>query len=321
MMRFAALTLLIALASVSTFAQTTESKRPLIVGTGAVTGIYFPASGAVQRLVNEGSSGVKLAVQSTAGSIVNLKSLLQGDLDLAMSQADWAHYASQGGQEQFPVKNDDLRALLGFHTEVVTIIARKEANIATLDDLKGKKINLGPTASGTRAIMNLLFKAMRWDVADMGSLQDLPSAEQAAAMCEGKLDAIVFLVPHPNSAVQEALAKCPSNLVSVSGPGIESVLAGTPFYSKYTFPTDMYREVTTEVPTFGVQALLVTTSKLPDSAAYAVVSESIKNIGVLNAIHPALSRLTAANMLPNSKVLPIHDGALKYFKEAGLMKE
>jgi uncharacterized protein len=313
-----ALTLL--LGSVATFAQAAEKAKPLIIGTGAVTGIYFPASGAVQRLVNDGESGVKLAVQSTAGSIANLKAVADGTLDLAMSQADWAHYASKGGQEQFTTGNENLRALMGFHTEVLTIIARKDAKIASLDDLKGKKINLGPTASGTRAIMNLLFKAMKWDVADMGSLMDMEPGEQAAAMCEGKVDAIVFLVPHPNGSVQDALSKCASNLVSVSGAGVESVLAATPFYSKYNVPADMYREITAEVPTFGVQALLVTTKNLPEATAYSIVNETLKNMAALNAIHPALSRLTTASMVSDTKALPVHTGAVKYFKEAGLVK-
>ena len=296
-----------------------ERIQPMLIGTGAVTGIYFPAAGAVQRLINEANTPFRLAVQSTAGSLANLKALASGDLDMAIAQSDWAYFASKGGNEQFPTGNTDLRVLLGLHSEVLTIVARKDANIASLNDLKGKKVNVGPAASGTRNLMDLLFKSLSWSMADMGTLMDLEPGAQSAALCSGQVDAIVFIVPHPNAAVQEALSRCASTIVPVTGPAVSSLIAGSPFYSATSIPAKLYAEAPQEVPTFGVRALLLTTSRMTDGAATAIMQTVFNNVDKLNAIHPALAKLTKNDLLADKLGIPLHAGAETYLKSEGLV--
>lgn len=291
----------------------------LVIGSGAVTGIYFPTAGAVQRLVNDQNAGVNLAVQSTNGSIANLQALANGGLDLAIAQSDWAYYASKGGMPPFVEANADLRVLLALHAELLAIVVKADSNINDLDGLKGRKINLGPTGSGPRNLMTAVFQTLNWGVGEMGALLDLPFADQAGALCSGQVDAIVYLVPHPNAAVQDALTRCATKLLPLNGRAVDQLIANNPFYSKSVIPGNSYTGQATDVPTFGVRALLMSTAKLPDSVAYAVAKAAYSNVAQLNVLHPSLARLTAADMKPTAYGLPLHPGVEKYLAEAGLM--
>lgn len=295
------------------------AKPPLIIGTGAVTGIYFPAAGAVQRLVNDQNIGVRLAVESTNGSIANLQALGNGTLDLAIAQSDWAWYANKGGMPPFITANPDLRVLLALHAETLAIVVKADSNINDLDGLKGRRINLGPAGSGPRNLMTAVFQTLNWSVGEMGALLDKPFAEQAQLLCNGQVDAIVYLVPHPNAAVQDALTRCATKILPLNSRAVDQLIANNPFYSKSVIPGNSYPGQTSDIPTFGVRALLVSTSNLPDDAAYAIAKAAYGNVQQLNTLHPSLARLTAADMKPAGFGLPLHPGAEKYLHEAGLM--
>lgn len=296
-----------------------ESDRPLIIGSGAVTGIYFPTAGAVQRLVNDQNETIRLAVQSTNGSIANLEALASGKLDMAIAQSDWTYYAHKGGMPPFAQGNADLRTILALHSELLAIIVKADSGINDLDGLKGRRINLGPASSGPRNLMTAVFQTLNWGVGEMGALLDLPFAEQATALCSGQVDAIVYLVPHPNAAVQDALSRCATRMLPLSGPSVDQLIANNPFYSKSVIPGNTYPGQATDVPTFGVRALLLATAKLPDDVAYAVAKAAYGNAAQLNTLHPSLARLTAPDMKPTAYGLPLHPGAEKYLREAGLI--
>lgn len=299
--------------------RTAAKPTPLVIGTGAVTGIYYPTAGAVQRLVNDQNPGIRLAVQSTNGSISNLEALANGNLDFAIAQSDWAYYANKGGMPPFAQGNAGLRAVLALHSELLAIVVKTDSNINDLDGLKGRKINLGPTGSGPRNLMTAIFQTLNWGVGEMGALLDLPFAEQANALCSGQVDAVVYLVPHPNAAVQDALSRCATKMLPLNNRAVDQLIANNPFYSKAAIPGNTYAGQTSDVATFGVRALLVTTSKLPDTVAYAVAKAAYGNAGQLTALHPSLARLTATDMKPTAFGLPLHPGVAKYLTEAGLM--
>lgn len=299
-------------------AAASDSGRPLIIGTGAVTGIYFPAAGAVQRLVNDQNIGIRLAVESTNGSIANLQALNEGKLDLAIAQSDWAYYASRGGQVPFAQPDANLKVLLALHAEQMAVLVKSDSGINDLDGLKGRRINLGPANSGPRTIMTALLQTLGWNISEMGALLDLPFGEQSAALCDGKVDAIVFLVPHPNAAVQEALSRCATKLLPLTGPTVSQLIANNPFYAKSSIPGSTYARETGDVATFGVRALLVGGNSVSDDVAYAIAKAAFSNIALLNTLHPSLARLTAADLKADSFGLPLHPGVAKYLAENGL---
>ena len=296
----------------------TANKAPLIIGTGAVTGIYYPAAGAVQRVVNDQGGDLRLAVESTNGSVSNLQALISGKLDLAIAQSDWSYYATKGGQNPFILPNTDLRALLALHAELMAVVVKADSGINDIDGLKGRRINLGPAGSGPRTIMTGLFQTLNWGIGEMGSLTDLPFAEQSAALCDGKVDAIVFLVPHPNAAVQEALSRCATKLLPLGSRAVDTLASANPFYTRSVIPGGSYAGVTADVPSFGVRALLLATTRLSDADAYSIAKAVLSNSATLGGLHPSLARLTAADMKADGFGVPLHAGVAKYLAETGV---
>ncbi|MEZ5666379.1 MAG: TAXI family TRAP transporter solute-binding subunit [Alphaproteobacteria bacterium] len=300
-----------------------QEPRFVTIGTAGVTGVYYPAGGAICRMVNPNRAehGIRCSVESTGGSVFNLQALEAGDLDLALAQSDVAYRAVHGDGADFPAPAPDLRAVFSLHREPFTVLARADAGIAAFADLVGKRVNIGNPGSGQRATMDVIMQAMGWTLDDFAAVAELKSTDQARALCEGEIDASVFIVGHPSASVQEATAACDIVVVPVTGPEIDALVAAHPYYAAATIPGGMYRGNDADVPTFGMVAVLMTTARAGDDVIYAIVSAVFDNLDDFTRLHPALESLSAAAMARDGLVAPLHPGARRYFDEAGLSPE
>lgn len=298
------------------------AEKIVTIGTAGVTGVYYPAGGALCRLVNRGRKehGIRCVVESTGGSINNLEAVHNGDLDMGIVQSDLLYHAYTGTEIFTDVGADKkLRVLFSLHAEPFTVIARKEAKIKTFDDLKGKRIDLGAPGSGMRATMEQLVLRKGWTNKSFAAIVDLKSADQAKALCSGKIDAMVYAGGHPNGTIQQITASCPVRLIDVSGPAIEKLIAEQPFYFHATIPGGMYPGNPEDVHTFGVKAELVASNDMDDDVAYQIVKAVFDNLDNFKTLHPVFATLEAQHMVQDSAVAPFHPGAVRYFKEKGLI--
>jgi TRAP transporter TAXI family solute receptor len=317
---------LIAVSPDFAFAQDPAAQQPpetfITVGTGGVTGVYFPAGGAICRLVNKGRKehNIRCTVESTGASVFNVNAIRSGDLNFGIVQSDVQYYA-YNGVEQFKDAgpDPDLRVLFSLQSEAFTLVARKDANINTFDDLPGKRMNIGDPGSGNRNTLELLMKDYGWTPETFQLATDLKPAEMAPALCDNKIDAFVYVIGHPNGSITEASTTCDSHVVPVTGPTVEAFINKYPFYPIAVIPGKMYKGTDTDVTTFGPRATFMASSKLSEEVAYQVTKAVMSNLDEFKALHPALSSLTPENMLEGNSV-PFHDGAVKYFKEIGLMQ-
>jgi TRAP transporter TAXI family solute receptor len=294
----------------------------ITLGTGGITGVYYPVGGAICRLVNKDRKvhNLRCTVESTGASVFNVNAIRSGDLSLGIVQSD-TQYHAYNGTEQFAKAgpDKDMRALFSLQSEAFTLVARDDSGIKTFDDLKGKRMNLGDPGSGNRSTLELLMKEYNW-TADIYKLAtDLKPAEMAGALCDNKIDAYVYVVGHPNGSLKEASTTCSSHVVPVTGPKVDALIKRYPFYPPAVIPGGMYKGTDADVTTFGPRATLLTSAKLPDAQAYQVVKAVFENLDEFKKLHPALADLTPQNMLEGNSV-PYHPGAVKYFKEKGLMK-
>ncbi|MBK0399896.1 TAXI family TRAP transporter solute-binding subunit [Limibaculum sp. M0105] len=292
----------------------------ITIGTGGQTGVYFVVGQSICRLVNRGSAehNLKCTAPSTGGSIANINSIKAGDMDMGVAQSDWQFHAYNGSSKfeetgAFP----ELRAVFSVHPEPFTVIARKDANIKTFDDLKGKRVNVGNPGSGQLATMEVVLAAKGWTMDDFSLASELKPAEQAQALCDNKVDAIIYTVGHPNGSIQEATTSCESNLVSVEGPAIEALVADNPFYSFATVPGGMYTGTDTDTTTFGVRATFVSSTNSDDDTVYQVVKAVFDNFDRFKKLHPAFENLKEEEMISAGLSAPLHPGAEKYYKERG----
>jgi hypothetical protein len=304
-------------------AATTVSANTFItIGTGGVTGVYYPTGGAICRLVNKGRKehGIRCSVESTGGSVYNLNTIRAGELDMGVAQSDWQYHAYNGTskfEDQGP--NKDLRAVFSVHAEPFTVVARKDSGIKTFDDLKGKRVNIGNPGSGQRGTMEVVMAAKGWTMDDFSLVSELKAAEQSQALCDNKIDAMIYTVGHPNGSIKEATTSCDTVLVNVDGPVIEKLVADNAYYRMAVIPGGMYSGSADDTKTFGVGATFVSSTNSPSDTVYQVVKAVFENFDDFRKLHPAFADLQKEQMIKDGLSAPLHDGAAKYYKEAGLM--
>ena len=291
------------------------------IGTGGVTGVYYPTGGAICRLVNKmrKETGIRCSAESTGGSIYNINTIRAGELEFGVAQSDWQYHAYHGTskfEEQGAFEN--LRAVFSVHPEPVTVIASDSSGIMNLTDVKGKRLNIGNAGSGTRGTWEVLETALGWERSDLRLAAEMKSAETGQAVCDGKIDAYFWLVGHPSALTQESLATCDAHLVDVTGPAIDKLVADNSYYRTATIPAGMYNN-DKDITTFGVGATFVSSADVADDVVYTVVKAVFDNFADFKKLHPAFANLTEVEMISDSLSAPLHDGAARYYKERGWM--
>jgi uncharacterized protein len=297
-----------------------QEERFVTIGTGGQTGVYYVVGQSICGLVNRGQAehGVRCTAPSTGGSIANLNAMREGGLEMGVVQSDWQYHAYHGTsqfEEQGPY--EDLRAVFSVHPEPFNVIARADSGIESFTDLKGKRVNVGNPGSGQRATMDVVMEAMGWSIGDFALASELQSAEQAGALGDNNVDAIIFTVGHPNGSIQEATTTTDAKLISVDTDEIKALVDDRPYYAMATVPGGMYRGTDEDVTTFGVLATFVAPASVDDDVIYAVVSAVFDNFDRFKGLHPAFANLTEEEMVSDGISAPLHEGAARYYRERG----
>lgn len=294
---------------------------PVTLATGTPGGIYHPVGNAICRMYNLADEHLALpcVAVSSEGSVANIRSVETGKSSFGLSQTDVA-YAAFHGEGPFAAAGPDpkLRMLIALYPEAFTVVARADTGIRDFGDLRGKRVGIGKGGAGYTFTRDVVLESYGWTLSDLDHTSELTPAEQNQALCNNTVDAIFFAAGHPNGLTQEATTGCHARLVHVAGPQIDRLLATHPYYTATVIPGGMYPGNPRDVPTIGTQAVLVTSSNEPDELAYEVVKAVFENFADFRRLHPALSTLDIKHMVPSEAVMPIHPGALKYYREAGL---
>jgi TRAP transporter TAXI family solute receptor len=294
----------------------------MTIGTGGVTGVYYAAGGAICRLVNKDRAkhGIRCSVESTGGSVFNVNTIKAGELDLGFTQSDVQYNALKGVGQFKDAAYGDLRAVFSVHPEPFTVLARKEAGIKSFADFKGKRFNVGNPGSGTRASLEELIGALGWKLTDFSLASELKADEHGPALCDGKIDGFFYGVGHPSANIQDPTTSCGAQLVSITGPAVDKLIADKPYYAKATIPGGLYPNNPNGAQTYGVLATVVASSKVSNETVYQVVKAVFDNFDEFKKLHPALANLTPEAMVKNGNSAPLHEGAVKYYKEKGWIK-
>lgn len=299
-----------------------QSQEFITIGTGGITGVYYPTGGAICRLVNKGRKehGVRCSVESTGGSVYNINTIRAGELDMGVAQSDWQYHAYNGtGKQAFIDAGPftELRAVFSIHAEPVTVIARADSGIKTVQDLVGKRVNIGNPGSGTEATWNIMWSAMGYTNDDLLLAAQMKSAETPGALCDNKIDALFWLVGHPNGLSKEATTTCDAVMVQVAGPAIDKLVGDNDYYRYANIPAGMYMGNPNDTATFGVGATFVSSTATPENTVYQVVKAVFDNFDDFKKLHPAFNNLKESEMISDALSAPLHDGAAKYYKERG----
>jgi uncharacterized protein len=323
--------LLLFVASLS-FTGVAKSAEFFTIGTGGPTGVYFQTGNAICKMLHKSAiakehgrkKGIDKAYRctapSTGGSNYNIGQIAAGEFQFGVAQSDWQYHAVNGSSKWEGKQYKGLRAVFSVHNEPFQIWARKKAKIKDFAGLKGKVVNIGNPGSGQRGTMEELMKAKGVDNSFFKSITELTSSEQVKALCDGKIDAFGYSVGFPNGAMEQA-ATCAAKAspINLTGPEVKALISGADYYAQAVIPKGTYTGQKKDATTFGVKATVVTSNMVEADLVYLVVKAVFENFDDFKKQHPAFSSLKKEDMIADGLSAPLHEGAKRYYKEAGLM--
>jgi uncharacterized protein len=285
------------------------------LGTGELSGIYYPVGEAICRIVNRSidTDGVRCSPETTPGSVYNIDALRSGELEFALVQSDVQYEASTGRGSWQGHPSLGLRAVASLYPELVTIMVRASSPIRNILGLAGRRVNVGSRGSGTRATWDVIAAGLGWGDEAVHPVE-LRGNDAKFALCRGTIDASLLIVGHPSPLVAAQAAACPLAFVAVTGPEIDKLVLDHPYYRPGTIDGRLYGLVD-QVPTFGVQATLVTSAPVPVRVVAVVAKALLTDVAELRTMHPALAGLTAAAMTRDGLTAPLHPGAAEVYRQ------
>jgi TRAP transporter TAXI family solute receptor len=295
------------------------------IGTGGVTGVYYPTGGAICRLANKmkKETGIRCSVESTGGSVYNVNTINAGELDFGIAQSDVVYqaYHGEGKFEGKPVKK--LRTLMTIYPELLTLVVRKDSGIKNIHDINGKRINIGNAGSGQRNTVEILFKeSPKLGVDKLKAAEELRAAESPTALKDNLIDGYFYVVGHPSANIKDAANSVAIDLIPIDEkhcPTVKKLLKKYPFYGKGVIPAGMYKGVDHDTPSYGVKATLVTSADMDDKAVTTIMKAILENFDAFKKLHPAYKTITKESLVEGLGA-PLHPAAEAYFKKIGVLK-
>lgn len=293
----------------------------ITIGTGGVTGTYYPTGGAICRLVNQYKKDTKMrcTVESTGGSVYNVNTIKNGELDFGIVQSDIVYqaYKGEGAFKGAPITK--LKSVMAIYPELLTLVTKKDANINSLMDVKGKRINIGNPGSGNESTALTLFEESGIKKQDLAYAGELKASEMPDALRDNKIDGYFYMVGHPTANIKDASTSLDVKITPIEGANVDSLIKKYPYFAKANVPGGLYKGNDAPTPTFGVKAVLVASDDASENAVYTVVKAILENFDEFKQLHPAYADITKESLLDGLSA-PLHEGAKKYFQETGLIK-
>ena len=298
----------------------------IIIGAGKTATIQFDVARAVCRQIQTARDGVTCEAQAIEGRdaaepIAVLSGVRTGLIEIGIVPSDWQYHAVQGtGPFEFmDVKFDSIRSLFSLHSEPFTLIARRDSGIDRLDDLAGKRISIGNPGTQRRAIMDMVMAAKGWTGDSFQLTEELTELEQSLALCHDRVQAIVMTVAHPDAKLAKTMELCNAKPVDVTGADVDKMVADSGYLAAAEVPGGSYAGVNEATLTFGVVITAVGSEDLADDDAYEIVKAVFDNLDKFKRLHPAFGNLSPGRMAADGLSAPMHPGALRYFKEQGML--
>ncbi len=295
----------------------------LFLGTGSVQGVYFPIGGVICRLLNRHKSKhrIRCSLESTGGSIYNLKELREGNFDLVFAQSDWQFHAYHGSSafEKEGV-NQNLRAVFALEADPLALIVRKDSDVENFDDLADRRVSFGYTRSLQHRIMDDFLSIKKWDEEkDFAEVRPMSDAKQIIQLCEGKIESALLLSSSLNDRLRDLDENCQLRLVPITGNEVNDVIKEKPYYRKGRILKNMFPGAERDTQSFGIGATFVASESTSPKAIYHVVKEVVENFRDFKSLHPSLEALDKEELSHAGISIPLHPGAVRYYKEARLL--
>ena len=295
------------------------AKKFVSIASGWVVGVYYPLAGAISSIAHKNLTDIKITVESSGASVANAKLIASGDADMAILQNDISFYALNGVKPIFDKPVANIRGITSLYQEHCQIQARKDAKIATVADLKGKRVCVGPLGSGTEqnALQILEMYGMKFE--DFSKVERLTATESSDYLKDGRIDAAFYSVGVGAAGLADTAMTVDSVIVPIDGSNRDALMKKYPFFTKAVVPKGAYKGVDQDVPTVAVMAILVARAEMEEAMAYQITKAIFDNLKDIERAHAKGKELTLETALVGMSI-PLHPGAEKFFKEKGIKK-
>lgn len=305
-----------------TLAASALAQEFVTIGSGSTTGVYFPVATGIAKLINDANAGIRANARSTGGSVFNINAIASGELQMGLSQNDIAYYAYNGSSipafEGKPIKS--IRSIAVLYPEVVHIVARAEAKIDSVADLKGKRVVVGDVGSGTEQNARQILEAYNLTFNDLGQTIRVGASQGISLLQDGRADALFYTVGLGASAIQQLALTTRINLVTVDPAKLRALGQKYPFYANFIIPSGVYRGVEVSTPTVAVLSMWLASDGLSADSVYKIMKATFDNLAEFKKIHPNLERYFDLKKAVRNLPVPLHPGAERYWKEKGVIK-
>lgn len=290
-------------------------KVSLKMATGGTTGTYYAYSGAVSQVLASKLNNVSFDVQSTGASKANIYLVADKEADIAIVQNDVMYYASKG-IDLFEGEGavEGFSAMAGCYAEVCQIVSKSD--ITSIEDLRGKRVSVGDIGSGCEFNARQILDAYGMSFDDI-QVNNLSFGDSATALKDAKIDAFFCVAGAPTTAIVELATSNSINILRIDDEHADKLIADYPFYTKFDVPGGAYKGVDSNVQTVAVVATYIVSNDLDDKLVYDMTKALFENAGEIAKAHPKGAELNAEYSVSGISI-PIHPGALKYYKEIGV---
>ncbi len=291
----------------------------ILLGTGEDGTFSHFAGRMLCRVINSQSKDIKCKPVPAPDAMHNLTNLRGGSLDISLVDSRMLHDAmnKKGYFEFLDIRYENLRTLVPIYDDPITLVARGDADIASVGDLKGKRINAGAPRSPQHLAVETIMKAKNWTEDDFRLFGELPASQSqdTMAFCHGEVQAMLHIGVHPNSSVKQLIKLCKADLVDMNDADIQKLVDGHPAFKTMTIAAGVYPSRPESVATFGTTAMLVASEDLDEETVYTILDAIYTHRKSMMRAHPALSAFTTEAARKSDVAIQPHPGAAKYFSE------
>lgn len=296
---------------------TAKAEQFINVLTGGTSGVYYPIGVALSKIYGENIPGARTQVQATKASVENLNLLQQGKGELALALGDSVKFAWEGNEEVgFKTPLNKLRGIAAVYPNYIQIAATADSGVKTLADLAGKSLSVGAPKSGTELNARAILGAAGMSYDNLGKTEYLPFAESVELLKNRQLDATLQSAGLGVSSIKDLATSVPTTIVAVPADVVEKL--GAPYIAA-TIPAGTYEGQTADVPTAAVVNFLITHEDVSEETAYQMTKLMFENLPELVAAHAAARAISLEGAL-NGMPVPLHPGAERFYREAGILK-
>lgn len=289
----------------------------LTILTGGTSGVYYPVGVKVKEILEREIPGTSVKVLSTQATVENLNLLQKGTGHLALAQGDILSAAWEGNPEAgFPSSRTKIRLVGAAYPNYVHVVARKEARISSLRDLVGKRVSVGASRSGNELNARALLGAAKLSYADLLGVEYLHYGESVELLVKGALDAVIISAGLGVAAVMDATRRAKVDFVPIEKQLVE---ANPKMFYATVIPAGTYPGQNNAIPTAALNNYFVTTSDASDETIYQITKAVFNNLAAIRAAHPATRGTNLKDAL-SVRPIQVHPGALRYFREVGVVK-